>query len=164
MSVDTNAALLESWTRQARIVNLVAEHVTEANKNAKPSEDGWPLYEQLAHIHMVRRFHMRELDAARASSLPSAYIPESHDAMDDLDALREMLKESGLAVGEVMATALAENKQQSGGYEHPVLFLQHLIWHEGWHVGLIFLALRLAGNEIPEEWEEAKVWAEWRQG
>jgi hypothetical protein len=37
-----------------------------------------------------------------------------------------------------------------------------MIWHEGWHVGLIFLALRLAGEEPKQEWEEANVWGEWR--
>ena len=36
------------------------------------------------------------------------------------------------------------------------------IWHDGWHVGLIFLGLRLNGQEPPEEWEEPNVWGQWR--
>ena len=37
-----------------------------------------------------------------------------------------------------------------------------MVWHDGWHVGLIFLALRLNGQEPPEEWEEPNVWGQWR--
>lgn len=37
-----------------------------------------------------------------------------------------------------------------------------MIWHEGWHVWLIFLGLRLAEQEPPQEWEEEKVWGEGR--
>lgn len=58
--------------------------------------------------------------------------------------------------------ALGKGVTQFGWYDNPVLFIQHMVWHEGWHIGLIFLALRLAGQEIPEEWEETKVWGEWR--
>jgi hypothetical protein len=37
-----------------------------------------------------------------------------------------------------------------------------MVWHDGWHVGLIFLALRLNGQEPREEWEEPNVWGLWR--
>lgn len=51
---------------------------------------------------------------------------------------------------------------ENARYDNPVLLLQHMIWHDGWHVGLIFLALRLNGQEPPEEWEEPNVWGQWR--
>ena len=52
--------------------------------------------------------------------------------------------------------------QHPGCTNTAVLFLQHMVWHDGWHVGLIFLALRLNGQEPPEEWEEPNVWGQWR--
>ena len=33
-------------------------------------------------------------------------------------------------------------------YDHPILMLQHLIWHEGYHHGQIKLALKIAGRPI----------------
>ena len=61
-----------------------------------------------------------------------------------------------------MEQSLTDGKEKVGFYDNPVLFLQHMIWHEGWHVGLIILGLRLSGEEPPEEWEENHIWGEWR--
>jgi hypothetical protein len=33
-------------------------------------------------------------------------------------------------------------------YDHPILLLQHMLWHEGYHHGQIKLALKLAGLPI----------------
>jgi len=31
-------------------------------------------------------------------------------------------------------------------YDHPLLYLQHMIWHEGYHHGQIKLALKVMGH------------------
>ncbi len=155
-------ALFESWNRQCGIVAALAGRVNETNKHFKPSEDGWPLSRQLAHLHKTRAYHLAALDPERVAQLPELYRRGWEDPVEDLEMIRQALDESTIAVREVIQKALEEGVQQKGGYDHPVLCLQHLIWHEGWHVGLIFLALRLAGQEIPDEWEEANVWQKWR--
>ena len=33
-------------------------------------------------------------------------------------------------------------------YDHPLLLLQHMLWHEGYHYGQIKLALKLAGRPM----------------
>ena len=154
--------LFDSWDRQCRIVNAVAGRVDESNRKAKPSEDGMPLDEQLAHIHQVRRYWLSQVDPDRAAKLPKTYVRDWQTPIDDLDAIREALKESGAAIKEAMREKLQGDGSPVGGYDHPILFLQHMVWHDGWHVGLLFLGLRLAGQEPPEEWEEANVWGEWR--
>lgn len=156
------AALLESWDRECRIVNAVAERIDESVKEGMPSPDGWPIYKHLAHIHQVRRFHLDQLDADRAAALEGAFPGGWQYPVSDMEELRRLLGESEVAVRGALHEALAAGKGQVGGYDHPVFFLQHLIFHEGWHIALIFLALRLAGQEPPEEWEEARVWGEWR--
>ena len=82
--------------------------------------------------------------------------------MTETERPEDMLDDSASAVRQALAEALQEGRVKVGGYDHPVFFLQHLVFHEGWHIALIFLAFRLAGQEIPEEWEEARVWGEWR--
>jgi uncharacterized damage-inducible protein DinB len=160
--MDVTEALFESWDRQCRIVMAVASRVDETNRNVKPSEDGWPLYHQLAHIHLVRKFWLSQVAPDRAKALGSSFVGGWETPIDDLDQIKRLLEESGVAVREGVKELLANGTQAVGGYDHPVLFLQHMIWHEGWHVGLIFLGLRLAGQEPAEEWEEANVWGEWR--
>jgi len=160
--VDLIQAVLDSWDRQCRIVKAVAGRIDESNRHAKPSEDGWPLDHQLAHIHQVRRFWLVQLDPERAAGLGKSFVGGWENPIQDLDAIKEMLDESATAVRDSVRKALEEGREKAGGYDHPVLYLQHMIWHEGWHVGLIFLALRLAGQEPSEEWEEANVWGEWR--
>lgn len=121
-----------------------------------------PLYEQLAHIHLVRRYWLSQFDPDRVKELGSSYRQQWSDPIDDLDTLRQLLEESARAVREAVAEAIKKGMVQVMAYDNPVLFLQHMVWHEGWHVGLIFLGLRLAGEEPPEEWEEKHVWGEWR--
>ena len=155
-------ALLDSWDRQNRIVNAVAGLVDEDTRNALPSPDGWPLYHQLAHIHLVRQYWLSQFSPKHAAGLGDAFVDGWTTPIEDLDEIKSHLRASGQAVRDAVSESLAGDAGPSGGYDHPVFFLQHMIWHEGWHVGLIFLGLRLAGKEPPEGWEEPNVWGEWR--
>ncbi|MGV3615772.1 MAG: DinB family protein [Fimbriimonas sp.] len=160
--MDLTVALLDSWDRQCRIVDAVASKVDESNRGVKPSEDGWPLFHQLAHIHLVRRYWLSQIDPERGKALGESFTDGWTTPIEDLDAIKALLKESAVAIRQAVREHLEKGTGAVGGYDHPVLFLQHMIWHEGWHVGLIFLGLRLAGQEPAEEWEEAHVWGEWR--
>lgn len=160
--MDVSSALLDSWDRQARIVRSVAGLVNENNKVAKPSPDGWPLWVHLAHIHKVRSFFLAQLDPGLAESLPETFSRGWSGPIDDLELIKTALDESGIAVRQAVAQAFENGQAKVGWYDNPVLFLQHMIWHEGWHVGLIFLGLRLNGEEPAEEWEEANVWGQFR--
>ncbi len=163
--MNVTEALLESWDRQCRILEAVASKIDESNRHAKPSEDGWPLDQQLAHIHGTRRYWLSQVSPSRAATLESAYGPDEQ-ALPDLDAIKGHLRASGLAIREAVRELLEQGVEKVSGeygtYDHPVIFLQHMVWHEGWHVGLIFLGLRLAGQDPSEEWQEEKVWGEWR--
>lgn len=155
-------ALLDSWDRQCRIVKSVASRVDESNRDAKPSEDGWPLDHQLAHIHLVRRYWLSQVAPERGEALGKSFADGWTTPIRDLALIKSLLDDSAKAVREAVVEHLQKGTGSVGGYDNPVLFLQHMIWHEGWHVGLIFLGLRLAGQEPPEEWEDAHVWGEWR--
>ncbi len=160
--MELTGALLDSWDRQCRILEAVASKINESNRQLKPSEDGWPLDKQLAHIHAVRQEWLSQISPARAEALGVAFVDGWRTPIADLDAIKALLKSSGEAIRDAMGEALKDDLDQAGAYDNPVLFLQHMVWHEGWHVGLIMLALRLGGQEPTDEWEEANVWGEWR--
>jgi uncharacterized damage-inducible protein DinB len=119
----------------------------------------------LAHMHGTRRYFLSQVAPEHAADLASAYADREGTPVADLNVVKDCLEASGKAVREAVKDALAKGGPMAGGhavYENPVLFLQHMVWHEGWHVGLIFLALRINGQEPPEEWEEPNVWSQWR--
>jgi hypothetical protein len=65
-------------------------------------------------------------------------------------------------VRDALEELLRSGAQAAGPYSHPIHLFNHLMWHEGWHAGLILLGLRRAGMEPSEEWEEKHIWEVWR--
>jgi len=164
-AMDVSEALLESWDRQCRIVASVASLIDEANRHVKPSEDGWGLDAHLAHMHGVRKYFLSQVAPEQAARLTSAYADKEGTPLPELDAIKVCLAASGKAVRDAVSEGLKRSGPMKGAnvvYANPVLFLQHMVWHDGWHVGLIFLGLRLNGQEPPDEWEEPNVWGLWR--
>jgi len=158
-------ALLDSWDRQCRIVDAVTSLIDDANRHAKPSDDGWPLDKQLAHMHRVRKYFLSEVAPQFAEGLGESYADEIGTPITDLETIKANLRASGVAVREAVREGLEQGGPMRGEhvvYDNAVLLLQHMVWHEGWHVGLIFLALRLNGQEPEEEWDEPNVWGQWR--
>lgn len=163
--MDITQALLDSWDRQCYIVEAVASLIDDENRAAKPSEDGWGIDRHLAHMHGVRRYFLSQVAPEQAAGLVSASADSEGTPLSDLNAIKACLKASGMAVREAVSRAIERGGPMAGEhvvYDTPVLFLQHMVWHDGWHIGLIFLALRLNGQEPPEEWEEPNVWGQWR--
>ncbi len=158
-------ALLDSWDRQCRIVTSVMTLISEENRHFKPSEDGMSLDRQLTHMHNTRKFFMSQVAPAQAAGLGSAYADKEGTPIADLDAIKACVEASGIAVRAAVKEGLENGGPMASEhvtYDNAVMFLQHMVWHDGWHVGLVFLALRLNGQEPPEEWEEPNVWGLWR--
>lgn len=156
--------LLDSWDRQCSILDSVASIVTEENRQFKPSEDGWSIDRQLAHCHNVRIFWASQV-APNLGEIERFGVDDAGEILASLEEVRSALAKSADIVRTVVADGLTAGNPLVGEnvtYDNPVLLLQHMIWHEGWHVGLIFLALRLNGQEPQEEWEEPNVWGRWR--
>lgn len=163
--VDASQALLESWRRQCKCLNALASIVREDNKQLKPSDDGMPLIEQLSHVAEVRAYWFDQANGGPYEGYQPLFEQLSATEWkmsDDLFAIRNQLSLSEEAILRWTELKMKEGAQPTGPYDHPVLFLQHMVWHEGYHAALIMLALRLAGLEPPEEWEEPNIWGNWR--
>src|SRR5262249_33442374 len=98
-------------------------------------------------------------------NLTSAYADKEGTPLADLEAIKRCLVASGGAVRNAVEEGIKKGgplKGEHATYDNAVLLLQHMVWHDGWHIGLIFLSLRLNGQEPSEEWEEPNVWGQWR--
>jgi uncharacterized damage-inducible protein DinB len=166
---------LESWDRQCTILHNLAGQVTETPnaplREAKSSDDGKTIREHLCHIHGCRHGWLGTVSPAHQATLGEVgqWAKHPDDAEQwvftitaSWEEILHQLTLSAQAIRDAVAEAIAEGKTKVGPYDHPVFFLQHMLWHEGYHVGLIMLALRLAGAEPTEEWEEKNIWELWR--
>jgi uncharacterized damage-inducible protein DinB len=109
------------------------------------------------HMHYVRLVFIAE-DAPDLAQV----VPENEWlAEPDADRIARMLNESAKAVREVVQDRIESRRQMKVHYDHPILFLQHMIWHEGYHHGQIKLALKLAGTPISDEEAGPVTWSVW---
>jgi hypothetical protein len=72
-----------------------------------------------------------------------------------------MLNDSARVVRAAVAGRLAAGRGMDVHYDHPILMLQHLIWHEGYHHGQIKLALKAAGRPFDDQVIGRVTWGVW---
>ena len=79
----------------------------------------------------------------------------------DRGRLAEMLNDSAKVVRDAVKARIEGGRDMDLHYDHPILMLQHMIWHEGYHHGQIKLALKLAGRPIRNEKAGPVTWGVW---
>jgi uncharacterized damage-inducible protein DinB len=72
-----------------------------------------------------------------------------------------MLNDSARAVRDAVRTRLETGRDMNLHYDHPILLLQHMLWHEGYHHGQMKLALKLAGRPMTDEEAGPVTWDVW---
>jgi uncharacterized damage-inducible protein DinB len=72
-----------------------------------------------------------------------------------------MLNESAKVVRDAVTSRLESGRPMDLHYDHPILFLQHMIWHEGYHHGQIKLALKVAGHPLSDDEAGPVTWDVW---
>ena len=79
----------------------------------------------------------------------------------DPDRIAQMLSESAEAVRDAVKGRMETGREMDLHYDHPILMLQHFIWHESYHHGQIKLALKMAGHPIANEEAWPVTWRVW---
>ena len=150
-------ALLDSWDRNNRIVVNLLKLTREDQLDARPIEGSPSIGELFMHLHYVRLIFVLEDAKEFAKELP----PGEWTAERDRHRMIEMLNESAAAVRDAVRGRLAAGREMDQHYDHPILMLQHLIWHEGYHHGQIKLTLKLHGSPISNEDAGPLTWSVW---
>lgn len=152
-------ALLDSWDRNNTILVNLVRVIPESDLDVRAMEGSPTVGALLAHMHYVRKVFVEE-DAPEY-----AHPPVEHDREWVTDYNRERMAEklnqSAKEVGDAVKGRLQAGREMDLHYDHPILFLQHMIWHEGYHHGQIKLALKLAGHAIPNEVAGPVSWRVW---
>ena len=154
---DVLEALLDSWDRNNIITVNLLSGIPPDTFDFKPA-DGSPSIAQLfMHMHYVRMVFVEEDAPEFAGETPK----DEWSVERDRDRLTQMLNESAKAVRDAVKGRLADGHAMDRHYDHPILMLQHLIWHEGYHHGQIKLTLKMAGRPFDDDAIGPLTWSVW---
>jgi uncharacterized damage-inducible protein DinB len=149
--------LLDSWDRSNAILLNLLRALPDGGLEAR-AVDGSPSVAQLfTHIHYVRVVFVLEDAPEAAIALPEAEWADERDPI----RLAQMLRDSAAAVRDAVKSRIESSRDMDLHYDHPILLLQHMLWHEGYHHGQIKLALKVAGRPLSDEVAGPGSWHVW---
>jgi uncharacterized damage-inducible protein DinB len=154
-------AVLDSWDRNNRILVNLLRLIPEGGLEARAMEGSPSVAQMFNHIHHVRLVFLEEDAPEFARTMREEESADEWAAERDRGQLTEMLNESAQAVRDAVQHKIASGGAMQTHYDHPLLFLQQMIWHEGYHHGQIKLALKLARQPISNSQAGPGTWRVW---
>jgi uncharacterized damage-inducible protein DinB len=149
--------LLDSWDRNNAILVNLLRALPADGLDDRALENSPTVAQLFVHLHYVRMVFVAE-DAPEFGGP----VPEDEwEAERDRDRLVDMLTESARVVRAAVKGRLDAGRDMDLHYDHPILMLQHLIWHEGYHHGQIKLALKAAGRPFDDTEIGRVTWGVW---
>jgi uncharacterized damage-inducible protein DinB len=149
--------LLDSWQRSNTILLNLLHIIPNGGLEVRPMESSPSIAELFTHIHYVRLIFVSEDAPEFAKKIPDREWHAEHDR----NRIAAMLRESAKTVRDAVRSRVEARRPMDLHFDHPLLLLQHMIWHEGYHHGQIKLALKLAGIPITNEEAGPGTWRVW---
>lgn len=149
--------LLDSWDRNNTIMLGLLHILPEGALEARAREEGPSVGELFSHIHYVRLVFVAEDAPEFATDVPEEEWVDEREK----ERIAQMLEGSAQAVRDAVKGRAIAGQPMNRHYDHPILMLQHLLWHEGYHHGQIKLILKLSGQPLDDEEAGAVTWDVW---
>ena len=150
-------ALLDSWDRNNAILLNLLRALPEGGLEARAMEGSPAIAELFTHIHYVRLVFVFE-DAPEFARNPPK---EEWVGERDRGRIAQMLDDSAKAVRDAVKSRVEAGRDMNLHYDHPILLLQHMLWHEGYHHGQMKLALKMAGLPLTDKEAGPLTWGVW---
>ncbi len=150
-------ALLDSWDRNNTILVNLLQALPEGGLEARVLKDTPTVAQMITHIHFCRLVFIHEDAPEFARAVPEKEWADERDR----NRIAQMLNESAQALRDAVRGRLEAGKPMDRHYDHPILMLQHMIWHEGYHHGQIKLAIKAAGTPMDDEEIGPLTWDVW---
>jgi uncharacterized damage-inducible protein DinB len=152
-------ALLDSWDRNNTIVLNLLRALPEGGLEARVTEGSPSVSEMFTHMHHERMISVFEEAPEFAGKVPE----EEWKVERDADRIAEMLNESSKRVRDAVKSRVETGRDMNLHFDHPILLLQLLIFHESYHHGQIKLALKVAGRPLTNDEAGPLTWDVWRR-
>jgi len=150
-------ALLDSWDRNNTILLNLLRALPEDGLETRAMEGSPSIAELFTHLHYVRLVFVLEDAPEFARNLPEQeWVVEL-----DRGRIAEMLNDSAEAVRDAVKSRVEAGRDMNLHYDHPILLLQHMIWHEGYHHGQMKLGLKMAGHPVTDKEVGPITWGVW---
>jgi len=149
--------LLGSWYRNNTILVNLLHALPNGGLDVRPMADSPSVSQMFMHMHYGRLVLVSEDAPEFAKELPQ----EEWTVERDPSRIAALLNQSAATVRDAVKGRMQAGRELNLHYDHPILFLQHMIWHEGYHHGQIKLALKMAGLPIPNEQAGPVTWSIW---
>lgn len=155
--VDILSAVLDSWDRNNAILLNLLQVIPDGGLDARLMAGSPSVAEMFTHMNYVRLVFVSEDVPEFAIDLPD----EEWMADSDRGRIAQSLIESAKVVREAVTSRLESRRGMNLHYDHPILLLQHMIWHDGYHHGQIKLALKATGCQISDDQAGPLTWDIW---
>jgi uncharacterized damage-inducible protein DinB len=149
--------LLDSWDRNNTILTNLLRAIPQEGLETRAMQGSPSVAELFGHIHYVRLAFISEDVPELGVAVPG----EEWAAEPDPGRMAQLLNDSAKAVRDAVKKRVEARQDMDIHYDHPILLLQHMIWHEGYHHGQMKLALKLAGHPITNEEAGPITWRVW---
>ena len=154
---DLLEVILDSWDRNNLILINLLRALPHGGLNARVTSGSPTVAEMFTHMHFVRLIFLSEDAPECAIPLPQQeWVHERNP-----DHIAEQLESSAAAVRHAVESRIRSGQEMNLHYDHPILYLQHMIWHEGYHHGQIKLALKVTGQPFDDEKIGPLTWDIW---
>jgi uncharacterized damage-inducible protein DinB len=150
-------ALLDSWDRNNTIMLNLLQAIPQDALDLRAMESSPSIAQLFTHLHYVRLVFISEDVPEFARDLPKEEWAVEHDR----GRMAQMLNDSAKVVRDAVKSKVETGQEMALHFDHPILLLQHLIWHEGYHHGQIKLVLKLAGRPLTNKEAGPLSWRVW---
>ncbi len=160
-------AVLDSWDRNNTILVGLLRALPEGGLEARAVADSPSIGQMFTHIRHVRICAVYENALEFAKDRPELALQDDEEwvAERDPDLIAHHLNDSAEVVRDAVKSYVDAGRKMTGmyfSYDHPILLLQHMLWHEGYHVGQMKLALKVAGRPMTDQEAGPVTWDVWR--
>jgi len=150
-------ALLDAWRRNNTILVNLLHALPEDAMDLSAVEGSPSVHGLFMHMHYCRLVFVHEDAPELGVTVPEVEWRGERNR----DRIAAMLNQSADAIRDAVRSRLLAGRPMDRHYDHPLLLLQHFVWHEGYHHGQIKLALKRAGQAMDDEEIGRVTWNVW---
>ncbi len=149
---------MECWERNHRVLMNLVGVLPPGGLDARAATDSPSVSQMLMHLH-----HERMVSLTEEAPEFAGQVPEQEWASEsDPQRIQELLGESAQRVRDAVRSRIESGNLTDLNYDHPLLFLQLMMFHDAYHHGQIKLALKLSGCALDDDLAGPSTWDVWR--
>ena len=156
-------AILETWRRNTTVLTNILRSLPEGGIDAMDAGGTWTVAHHLADMQGATLEWLTQSSPSFAVRLEPLFFdapasPAGWSAERDPQKIIAAFEASSRAVENAVRHHLETNEGFGEVYANPIFFLQHMIWHQAYHMGQIVWALKQSGMRFTDDQTFEMIW------